>query len=260
MPGAKRQLDDDQNDQQNKKLCQLEQIRDLIAGHTKSLTGLPTEDFTDIYLSSGFAPGGTSNQNVDSKLWNMQFTSTGIAVNSVELPSAPIVHSSNSTMGLPVTLASDMGVTPQSHIYNNNIQKPSGTGGIATTVAIHGLGPATDMPMMESEGYFTTASPPLLAYGDKVHTMSEGHPSQSDTNMVLDAYAPSISPNQTLQTGHFPPPTPYLPPLSPFPSRARPNNTKGIPQGKAYIAMGYRADCEKCRIRVPGHYNHIIFR
>lgn len=27
---------------------------------------------------------------------------------------------------------------------------------------------------------------------------------------------------------------------------------------KAKLLMGYRADCEKCRARVPGHYNHLI--
>ncbi|KAL8900130.1 MAG: hypothetical protein Q9207_005839 [Kuettlingeria erythrocarpa] len=29
-------------------------------------------------------------------------------------------------------------------------------------------------------------------------------------------------------------------------------------KGKMTISMGYRADCEKCRMRVPGHYNHLI--
>lgn len=29
-------------------------------------------------------------------------------------------------------------------------------------------------------------------------------------------------------------------------------------RGKAKLSMGYRADCEKCRARVPGHYNHVI--
>ena len=28
--------------------------------------------------------------------------------------------------------------------------------------------------------------------------------------------------------------------------------------GKTMLSMGYRADCEKCRTRVPGHYNHVI--
>lgn len=27
---------------------------------------------------------------------------------------------------------------------------------------------------------------------------------------------------------------------------------------KPALVMGYRADCEKCRCRVPGHYSHIV--
>ncbi|KAL9614923.1 MAG: hypothetical protein Q9167_000665 [Letrouitia subvulpina] len=29
-------------------------------------------------------------------------------------------------------------------------------------------------------------------------------------------------------------------------------------KGKMTLSMGYRADCEKCRMKVPGHYNHFI--
>lgn len=29
-------------------------------------------------------------------------------------------------------------------------------------------------------------------------------------------------------------------------------------KGKITISMGYRADCDKCRMKVPGHYNHLI--
>lgn len=45
-------------------------------------------------------------------------------------------------------------------------------------------------------------------------------------------------------------------PHSPF----KPNRMwGGSPmKGKMTISMGYRADCEKCRMRVPGHYNHLI--
>lgn len=28
--------------------------------------------------------------------------------------------------------------------------------------------------------------------------------------------------------------------------------------GKTMLSMGFRANCEKCRARVPGHYNHVI--
>jgi hypothetical protein len=27
---------------------------------------------------------------------------------------------------------------------------------------------------------------------------------------------------------------------------------------KRSFSMGYRADCEKCRMKVPGHFSHII--
>lgn len=30
-------------------------------------------------------------------------------------------------------------------------------------------------------------------------------------------------------------------------------------QKKASIAMGFRADCDKCQRRVPGHYSHIVY-
>lgn len=37
------------------------------------------------------------------------------------------------------------------------------------------------------------------------------------------------------------------------------NERSRIPtSGKTMLSMGYRADCEKCRTRVPGHYNHVI--
>ncbi|KAL9023897.1 MAG: hypothetical protein Q9196_006895 [Gyalolechia fulgens] len=29
-------------------------------------------------------------------------------------------------------------------------------------------------------------------------------------------------------------------------------------KGKMTISMGYRADCDKCRMKVPGHYNHFV--
>lgn len=36
------------------------------------------------------------------------------------------------------------------------------------------------------------------------------------------------------------------------------NGVRRSNKPKASIAMGYRADCEKCQRRVPGHYSHIV--
>lgn len=45
------------------------------------------------------------------------------------------------------------------------------------------------------------------------------------------------------------------------PSQAHPGRSRiehGAGRGKPMLVMGYRADCEKCRARVPGHYSHIV--
>ncbi|KAI9683889.1 MAG: hypothetical protein M1829_004224 [Trizodia sp. TS-e1964] len=33
---------------------------------------------------------------------------------------------------------------------------------------------------------------------------------------------------------------------------------RGVGHGKTSFSMGYRAGCEKCRNRVPGHFNHVV--
>lgn len=39
------------------------------------------------------------------------------------------------------------------------------------------------------------------------------------------------------------------------------NHTGFTPEnaGVKRFSMGYRADCEKCRMKVPGHYSHVVF-
>ncbi|KAJ4254413.1 hypothetical protein NW762_010011 [Fusarium torreyae] len=41
-------------------------------------------------------------------------------------------------------------------------------------------------------------------------------------------------------------------------SRHTVNNWTWQPGMKKSFSIGYRADCEKCRLKVPGHFNHII--
>lgn len=36
------------------------------------------------------------------------------------------------------------------------------------------------------------------------------------------------------------------------------STARNPPSRKMGFSMGYRADCEKCRLKVPGHYSHII--
>ena len=39
-------------------------------------------------------------------------------------------------------------------------------------------------------------------------------------------------------------------------SMAHKHEQPGTP-GKVVLSMGFKADCEKCRSRVPGHYSHL---
>ena len=41
-------------------------------------------------------------------------------------------------------------------------------------------------------------------------------------------------------------------------NRFRGASNRGANRGRMIIAMGYRADCEKCQLRVPGHYSHFV--
>ncbi|KAI4116994.1 MAG: hypothetical protein LQ345_002682 [Seirophora villosa] len=45
---------------------------------------------------------------------------------------------------------------------------------------------------------------------------------------------------------------------SPFKTNKMWGGGSGVTKGKMTISMGFRADCEKCRMKVPGHYNHLI--
>ncbi|CRK23673.1 hypothetical protein BN1708_018050, partial [Verticillium longisporum] len=55
-------------------------------------------------------------------------------------------------------------------------------------------------------------------------------------------------------------------PATPSPGRSRGhmrshhtiNTWTWQPGMKKSFSIGYRADCEKCRLKVPGHFNHII--
>lgn len=46
--------------------------------------------------------------------------------------------------------------------------------------------------------------------------------------------------------------------LTPAPNPANAEQTLTRAKSKISFTMGYRADCEKCRLKVPGHYSHIV--
>ncbi|PWY69574.1 hypothetical protein BO70DRAFT_365847 [Aspergillus heteromorphus CBS 117.55] len=74
---------------------------------------------------------------------------------------------------------------------------------------------------------------------------ASGKDSVSDVDMSYNISQPASPPDlhqPTFLTDH---PMPEYTPVSPS-------------KKKTAFSMGYRADCDKCRRRVPGHYSHII--
>ncbi len=61
------------------------------------------------------------------------------------------------------------------------------------------------------------------------------------------------------------PATPFFPPNHPFAQQqawGQRRRSGAISSGesgsKPVISMGFRADCDKCREKVPGHYSHML--
>ncbi|KAJ5092115.1 hypothetical protein NUU61_006985 [Penicillium alfredii] len=92
-------------------------------------------------------------------------------------------------------------------------------------------------------------------------TMANGKTPPSDAEMMYFSPHPSSPPsfsgcpNVTAWTA---------PSMIPEPQSTRPcagplqRAIPSMPRKKPALVMGYRADCDKCRHKVPGHYSHII--
>lgn len=68
---------------------------------------------------------------------------------------------------------------------------------------------------------------------------------------------------KTSSNGEMTPSTPqvaFSPPWDPFHAIDPTSQLADTPstKRKVGVSMGYRADCDKCRLKIPGHYSHII--
>lgn len=126
------------------------------------------------------------------------------------------------------------------------------------------------LPSPISEGDDCMTSPTIVSPGMTVDT---GIPVQQAAN--LEYIAPQPSPPHAMEHPNAmmdiesqaspPPADGDEEPTTPSPGRqghARNrhtiNNWTWQPGMKKSFSIGYRSDCEKCRLKVPGHFNHII--
>jgi hypothetical protein len=101
----------------------------------------------------------------------------------------------------------------------------------------------SDTSMMSDDGMGATVDPPLPSpVMDHPSTMMDVESPAQLQAVDREGDAPSPSPGRR---GHMR-------------SKHTINSWTWQPGMKKSFSIGYRADCEKCRLKVPGHFNHIV--
>ncbi|KAJ6109522.1 hypothetical protein N7486_001757 [Penicillium sp. IBT 16267x] len=275
MFGVKRPRDDDKSpelDPMNKKLCQPLQTPDLPPEPPIDLDHRP-------FRAPTLTPVDSSDEEANSKKPSTQDDSARTAPNSLELPWAPIVTFSGSSANPPTALAgshelswfvnsnNDMSITPLSDMPQSSLSQSRSPSGASTAVPMPSPGPVAPDPMNTpkpdpssmdvapgNRNYFmrTAKLPSPVSDDDNDSTMSSLPP--SDTDMAAYSHSPRWSP-----TPEIPEDPAFLTPVvTRRPTPRAMQLSESVSPKKGGIAMGYRADCEKCQNKVPGHYSHII--
>lgn len=147
--------------------------------------------------------------------------------------------------------------SPISEIGGEEIGSPDMVldGAPSSGIHMHPLPPQRAVSAMELPMYLRSSSPP------------PGVPDDAMGTRALPSSPPQEHPNLHQYAQHSPQQrqgSPGAESTSPSPkkghtrSRHTVNNwTQNLGMKKSF-SIGYRADCEKCRLKVPGHFNHII--
>ena len=115
---------------------------------------------------------------------------------------------------------------------------------IVRAMGLSSLNRILPSPIHEGDG---TAIIPHQIFPMDRHHLVDDDDDDDDVSMTLGS-----SPPPFLRLD--PTPTTKLWP----PESARTRSMAAARTGKPMLVMGYRADCDKCRARVPGHYSHIV--
>jgi hypothetical protein len=114
-------------------------------------------------------------------------------------------------------------------------------------------------PISENGGEDAPTSPgmvldngsPVIMHAMPLHPNIRMSPQPSDTDAAMmdqDDGSPSSAPATPSPRGKY----------GHSRSKHTLNNWTIQPGMKKSFSIGYRADCEKCRLKIPGHFNHII--
>lgn len=184
-------------------------------------------------------------------------THGGLHTPQADLPGFPESASAMSMGGASVPRSLDGGMADWNPVQNRRLPSPiseaggDGESGQSSSDMVMDSDSACDGYHDTRRGLFPThsslASSPTGTGGSASATnappqlaVQRGVAQQGDGSMDVEAATPSPP-----RKGHSR-------------SRHTVNNWTQQPGMKKSFSIGYRSDCEKCRSKVPGHFNHII--
>jgi hypothetical protein len=139
--------------------------------------------------------------------------------------------------------------TPHSPFSSGRLGRPRSNGMLRPIQSIHSM--STQGPSLSERA----PTPIQQRFPDTDMDMSDSFPSRTILSPMLngDLPSPAEEADHIMSGFDFTDDTREL-------SSSAPTRTTDNHAGRqARLHMGYRADCEKCRQRVPGHYTHILW-
>ncbi|CAG7562110.1 unnamed protein product [Fusarium equiseti] len=118
------------------------------------------------------------------------------------------------------------------------------------------------LPSPICEDYNTMACEPITPVNMQFDASVYGSPGMEHPNVRVEPSPPHDVEHPMMDVeeheGDHDPSTPSPPRRGHIRSRHTVNNWTWQPGMKKSFSIGFRSDCEKCRLKVPGHFNHII--
>lgn len=171
----------------------------------------------------------------------------------------------------PWLTGSQLGSVQSSPIPHQLVNQSLTINGVPTTTPTHGYFPAVaspiapsaqqDLPMTGDTTFNAVALPPAIRLPSPISDNGDAVMATQTGDADADAEMSDYSVPSFTQTASPTPSADYSAVYQQTPPvMANSHHTSACtaaPRRRSPLVMGYRADCNKCQCKVPGHYSHI---
>ena len=169
--------------------------------------------------------------------------------NSSDSSSSSIHAVVGDTDKMDLFLSPPQETTPHSPFSNRPLGRPRSNGMLGPIQSLHSMG-------TQARSLSERAPTPIQQrFADSDMDMSDSFPSRTVLSPMLNGDLPSPSE----ETDHMMSDLSFSNDIRHLSSSEPSRGNEHHSSRQARLHMGYRADCEKCRQHVPGHYTHILW-